>query len=259
MAQKIIAEICLKANIESKLLEVQELDSDNILVSKFNWDYLEALKFQEACVDYVYQNPKTSIFIATNHPACLTVGRGLQKKVGDTTELVDFSDWQRSQVKIPVYDIKRGGGVTFHHPGQLVIYPIVNLTHKKMKVYTLMSHVLRELSEAIKQNFGNLEFDYCRDLLGLWVEKSKVASIGLQVRRFVTFHGVALNVFNNDEVLQALETVYPCGLPGNTYQSLSDLYDLPMNEHDVLAILSKLKNYINHIYDQEECLTDLIK
>ena len=80
MAKKVITDICEKLEIDSSEMEIKSLESNIILVSKFNWNYLEALKFQEECVDYVYHHPKTSIIIATNHPACLTVGRGLQKK-----------------------------------------------------------------------------------------------------------------------------------------------------------------------------------
>ena len=254
MAEKVITDICQKLEIDSSDMNMKTLDSNIIIVSKFNWNYLEALKFQEECVDLVYHNPKISIIIATNHPACLTVGRGLQKKVGDTTELVDFTDWQRSQVNIPVYDIKRGGGVTFHHPGQLVIYPIVNLTNKKLKVYTLMSNILRELSKTLRELYGEADFDYCRDLLGLWVNESKVASIGLQVRRFVTFHGVALNIYDDVKISESLKIVYPCGLPGGTYKTLSDIYSRKLFTGEINSVYESFSSRVGQLFvSEEEC------
>lgn len=255
MATEVIKQICHKAHIQCEGMTISSPSSDFIYVQKYNWNYLEALAFQEACVDYVYQNPALSIIIATNHPACLTVGRGLQKKVGDTTELVDFSSWQREQVTIPVYDIKRGGGVTFHHPGQLVIYPIVNLTQQKLKVYTLMSHLLRELSASLNELFGHQDYDYCRDLLGLWVQKSKVASIGLQVRRFVTFHGVALNVLPNTEINNALKVVFPCGLPGATYLDLESLYHKNIGVSGIDQIARHFEHKIINLFVEESCPT----
>ncbi len=253
MATEIINKICTQTQTDFSSLAVSTPADDIIIVKKLNWNYLDALKFQEACVDYVYQHPKTTIIVATNHSACLTLGRGLQKKIGDTTELVDFSEWQREQIKIPLYDIKRGGGITFHHPGQLVIYPIVNLTHKKIKVYTLMSHLLRELSGSLTSIFGKQEFDYCRDLLGLWVGENKIASIGLQVRRFVTFHGVALNVLADSEINEALQVVYPCGLPGSTYMDLSKLYQQNFSQDSIDRIISDFENRAGKLFVEENC------
>ena len=253
MATEIIKNICTQTQTDFTSLAVSVPADDIIFVKKFNWSYLDALKFQEACVDYVYQNPKISILVVTNHPACLTLGRGLQKKVGDTTELVEFSEWQRKQIKIPLYDIKRGGGITFHHPGQLVIYPIVNLTNKKIKVYTLMSHLLRELSGSLANIFGKQDFDYCRDLLGLWVGSNKIASIGLQVRRFVTFHGVALNVIADDETNEALKVVYPCGLPGATYSDLSRLYQRELSRESINKIITDFERRAGNLFVEESC------
>lgn len=255
MAKEIIRRICDDLQMDATNLTFTSLQNDIWLVTKLHWDYLEALTFQEACVDYVYKNPHVSIFIATNHPACLTLGRGLQKKVGDETQLIDFSDGQRNQISIPIFDIKRGGGVTFHHPGQLVIYPIVNLTHKKMKVYTLMGHVLRELSKSIIETLGHKEFDYCRDLLGLWSGPFKIASIGLQVRRFVTFHGVALNIFDDQLIDDTLQIVYPCGLPGTVYKSLENLYHKNLTSFACQEILNRFTLNLENIFkENDSCL-----
>ena len=254
MAKEIIQKICDQVNLDFVGMSVSTPSTDFIFVQKYNWNYLDALAFQEACVDYVYQHPAVSIIIATNHPACLTLGKGLQRKIGDTTELVDFTKIHRERVAIPIYDIKRGGGVTFHHPGQLVIYPIVNLTRQKLKVYTLMSHLLRELSCSLRELFGDQEFDYCRDLLGLWVDQHKVASIGLQVRRFVTFHGVALNVLANKEIEEALKVIYPCGLPGATYQNLGALYQKNFGVKEVKSIAQQFEHKVVNLFAEENCV-----
>ena len=250
MATKIVKDICGEINLDFDNLLVTETKSGMIFVERYNWPYLDALKFQEACVDYVYKNPAISIIISTNHPACLTVGRGLQKKIGDKTQLVDFSNWQREQINIPIYDIKRGGGMTFHHPGQLVIYPVVNLTKHKIKVYWLMNNLLKELSEVLCELYGPAEFDYCRDLLGLWVNSAKLASIGLQVRRFVTFHGLALNVHENETINTSLQSIYPCGLPGETYKSLRSIYTDSDQPLVVEEIFSRMKKRLELILEE---------
>ena len=211
-----------------------------IIVEKFNWDYLDCLKFQEWCVDFVYNNEssKIDILIFTNHPSCFTLGRGLQKKVTDPVELVDFCEDHKKKLTIPVYDIKRGGGLTFHHPGQVIIYPIINLTRHKLKVYSLMNNIMKIATRVLMKFGAPSKLDYCRDLLGLWYEDKKLASIGLQVRRFITFHGMALNLKSDKLVNENLSYIYPCGLPGSWYSSVDTLFSEKISAQDFTAEFS---------------------
>lgn len=203
--------------------EIEVLGDNIIGVTRFNWEYEKALEFQYWCCEFVRANPKLSIIIFTNHPTCLTIGRGLQRNAKDKMELVDFNPEIKKHLTIPVYEVKRGGGVTFHHPGQLVVYPIINLTEKKISVYSLINRLFKITTECLYELYGLTEFDYCRNLLGLWKENTKYASIGLQVRRYVTLHGMALNL-NKDSLFEKnLNLIYPCGLPPKSYGNIEDL------------------------------------
>ena len=198
-----------------------------LIIKKFNWDYLDCLKYQEILVELVYKTEyqDCSIFIFTNHPSCLTLGRGLQRRQGDAIDLVDFNPDLISKIELPVFNIKRGGGITFHHPGQIVIYPIINLSFNKMKVYTMMNNLLSTISSVFRQQ-GITGLDYCRDLLGMWFGDKKIASIGVQVRRFVSFHGVAVNLKDDIEIQKVMNFIFPCGLPGNWYSSIKKEFDI---------------------------------
>ncbi|MDH5647473.1 MAG: hypothetical protein OEZ01_15795 [Candidatus Heimdallarchaeota archaeon] len=202
-----------------------------ILIEKKNWDYNLAHNFQKDCVDYVRENKKVRIFIICNHPHCFTLGRGLQRnKELDGVELIDFNPELRQRLTIPLYDIKRGGGLTFHYPGQLICYPICSLG-QKFDVYKVMNYLLDIATQTLIQKYGLNDLSYKQKLLGLWWNKKKLASIGIAVTRFITYHGMALNVLQDEVMNQQLQKVYPCGLPGSVYVSLqeilkgSDVYD----------------------------------
>ena len=205
-------------------LSLFENPSENIyILKKWNWDYLEAEAFQLACVDYVHQNPHVAILLICSHPHCFTMGRGLQKIKSNTAyELVDHD--LEMKLSYPLYLIKRGGGLTFHYPGQFVFYPILNLTHKKLAVYDLMISIMEIAKNLIEEQFSLKELKIKKDLLGLWFEENfrsvKLASIGLAVNRFNTYHGLALNYFNDEPMFDALKSIFPCGLPGNIYKNL---------------------------------------
>jgi lipoyl(octanoyl) transferase len=214
-----------------------------IFIEKNDWDYIDCLQFQEKCVELIYKKvfSKFSIVIFTNHPSCLTLGRGLQKKLTPGVGLLDFDESLRDKIQVPIYEIKRGGGITFHHPGQLIIYPIINLSFHGLKVYPLMAKLFYILAEALnKQNVVGV--DYCRDLLGLWFEDKKIASIGVQLRRFVSFHGIALNIKNDELIQKELKRIYPCGLPGSCYSNVNDLFNVCIERSELIKDFKFLCN-----------------
>ena len=112
------------------------ISNDVAIVRKWNWDYLEALTFQEIANEFVYQNPNHTIIIFCSHPSCFTIGRGLQRSSIETHSLKEHNPGLNEKISIPIHEIKRGGGITFHHPEQIVIYPIVNLTKRNLKFTT---------------------------------------------------------------------------------------------------------------------------
>lgn len=120
---------------------------------------------------------------------------------------------------IPVINVERGGKITYHGPGQIVGYPILNLRKRRISIPQYLRRLENTLIDAL-QPFG-IEAKYKKEhRAGLWVGEKKLVSIGIAVRHWVTFHGFALNV---DCDLTPFHQVNPCGLPGTQITSLKEL------------------------------------
>lgn len=115
-----------------------------------------------------------------------------------------------------VEEVERGGDVTIHAPGQLVGYPILDLTTHREDVHWY----LRQLEEALVQALGTLEIGAGRNPghTGVWTNGRKLASIGVHVKRWVTLHGFALNVTTD---LSLFNAIVPCGIPGVVMTSVA--------------------------------------
>jgi lipoyl(octanoyl) transferase len=99
-----------------KETDLVNLDERTVVVTKWNWEYGVAHKFQRAALEVVQNTPNLRILICTSHPDVLTNGRGLQKpRKGEKLELVDFNPADHKSLPFPLYQVERGGGLTFHH------------------------------------------------------------------------------------------------------------------------------------------------
>ena len=163
-------------------------------------DYLEAYARQKEHVDQVIQGA-SGVMMLCEHPSVLTLGR-----MADEQHIL----WSRRELQakgVQVLPIDRGGEVTLHSPGQLVIYPILDLRqYKKDLKYYL--YKLEEVGIDFLKRF-DIEAARVPGKTGVWVGKEKIASIGIGVRKWVSFHGMALNI-NTDLTLYKM--IRPCGL-----------------------------------------------
>jgi lipoate-protein ligase B len=160
------------------------------------FEYLAALALQEKLVDLRRRQGMGDTLLFLEHPHVYTLGRG-----GQASNVLAAQD-------VPVYRTTRGGDVTYHGPGQLVAYPILDL---RSKLRQEVHRYLRNLEQtAIKtlQDFG-LTGIRRPPYTGIWIGNRKIAAIGIAVRHAVTFHGLALNV-NTD--LSYFNRIIPCGL-----------------------------------------------
>jgi lipoate-protein ligase B len=159
-------------------------------------DYLAALALQEKLVELKQREPSADILLFVEHPHVYTLGRG-----GDEANVL-------SAQEVPVHRTSRGGDVTYHGAGQLVVYPIVDLRSKLRKdVHKYLRNLELSSIETLK-DFG-LQANRRPPYTGIWIDDRKIAAIGVAVRRCITFHGLALNV-NTD--LSYFERIIPCGL-----------------------------------------------
>jgi len=152
--------------------------------------FSEALKAQSDALEHCDRTGEETLFLLEHEPV-YTIGRRLDKSsLGNTAYLPH-----------PVFEINRGGQATYHGPGQLVGYPILDLKRRGKDLHTY----LRRLENAVIH-------------LVVWVENRKIASIGIGVRRWITMHGFALNVASD---LTGFLSITPCGLTGVRMTSLS--------------------------------------
>lgn len=159
-------------------------------------DYLTALSLQEGLAEIKQRGNLTDILLLVEHPHVFTIGRG-----GKESNIL--CPWE-----VPVYRASRGGDVTYHGPGQMVVYPLLDLRSKLRKD---VHHYLRSLEMITIRSLDGFGLRGERNppWTGVWIEKRKIASIGIAVRRGITYHGLALNV-NTD--LTYFNRIIPCGL-----------------------------------------------
>jgi lipoyl(octanoyl) transferase len=168
--------------------------------------YADGLRLQEQAVEAVLDGTGGELVYLLEHQPVYTIGR-----------LRDQSSLREPDaLPHPVVETNRGGQATYHGPGQVVGYPILDLTHRGKDLHV---H-LRALEEALIRACATFGVTATRrdGLTGVWVEHRKIASLGVGVRRWVSMHGFALNVSN--ECLPPFLAITPCGLEGVTMTSL---------------------------------------
>ena len=146
---------------------------------------------------------------------------------------------------VQIFQIERGGDITFHGPGQLVGYPILDLHNYKKSV----SWYVRSLEQVIintLQKYG-IKGEQKEDLTGVWIKDKKIAAFGVRISRWVTMHGFALNV-NTD--MKYYEGIIPCGILEYGVTSMEKLLNHEVNMKDVKnTLISSFKNvFINNIH-----------
>ncbi|MGE0520123.1 MAG: lipoyl(octanoyl) transferase LipB [Candidatus Binatia bacterium] len=169
--------------------------------------YGDAMALQESVVAGVIAGTEREQLLLLEHPPLYTLGRG-----GDADDLRDAPH----RLGIPAHRVGRGGGATFHGPGQLVAYPIVRLRRGSVDVRGYVSALEQALIETCEA-YG-LAATAPAGQVGVWVRGAKIASIGIGVRRGITFHGVALNVSTD---LQYFEQIVACRVPELTLTSMA--------------------------------------
>ena len=146
---------------------------------------------------------------------------------------------------VQIFQIERGGDITFHGPGQLVGYPILDLHNYKKSV----SWYMRSLEQVIintLQKYG-IKGEQKEDLTGVWIKDKKIAAFGVRISRWVTMHGFALNV-NTD--MQYYEGIIPCGILKYGVTSMEKLLNHEVNMKDMKnTLISSFKNvFMNNIH-----------
>ena len=170
--------------------------------------YAAALATQEELVARKVQGKADDYLLLLQHPPIYTLGRGAN---ADDLRGAD------QVLGVPVFRISRGGGVTFHGPGQLVAYPIITLRHGGRDVHRYV-RTLEDVLIAVCADFG-IAAQRQLGQTGVWVGPAKIASIGVGVRRWTTFHGIALNVSTD---LTFFRHIVACRMPDVRMTSMAE-------------------------------------
>lgn len=168
-------------------------------------DYLKVLSYQRGLVKMRAAGFARDTIITVEHPPVITAGKD--------THLENYTDLKTDPVKI-----ERGGDVTYHGPGQLVVYFIFNLARRGKDLHRFMANIQSGIIQTLAdQKISAAPGD---EHTGVWVGQKKIASIGVAVKRWITFHGAAINL-NTD--LDEFTQIQPCGLSPDVMTSVERL------------------------------------
>eukprot|EP00051_Salpingoeca_urceolata_P035856 m.31714 g.31714 ORF g.31714 m.31714 type:complete len:215 (+) comp9819_c0_seq2:226-870(+) len=189
-------------------------------LGRLPWD--AALKEQQRVVSRLQQDPTAQDqLLVVEHPPTYTVGRRVEPDAAEQARL--------EALGADYFHAKRGGDITFHGPGQLVIYPIFNLRNYNQAARWYVCRLEKSVIRACK-HFG-IDAETSADT-GVWVGNSKIAAIGCQITRRVTSHGLALNC-NTD--MTWFSNIVPCGLVGKGVTSLTQQTDREVTMDEALV------------------------
>ena len=197
-------------------------------------NYAEALARQHDMVDERIRGHGSDRLVLVEHPPVVTIGRS-----GDGSDL-QVSKVGLAERGVSLHEVERGGRATFHGPGQLVAYPIVTVVDKDL--HTFLQRLIDAAADVLRR-YG-LDPEEKEGQPGLWVNGAKIASVGLAVRKWVTYHGMALNVSTDTGWF---DMIVPCGQPGERMTSMEK--ELGRS----VAMSAVKEGFVAHFMDRFAC------
>jgi lipoyl(octanoyl) transferase len=198
--------------------------------------YAEALALQRSLVEDRRAGRIGDVLLLLQHPAVLTVGvRG----DGGRSHVLATAEALASR-GIEIHETGRGGDVTYHGPGQLVGYPILDLAPGRQDVH----RYVRDLEEVLIRVAGDYGIAASRisGLTGVWVGEEKLAAIGVRISRWVTSHGFALNIATD---LEDFKLIVPCGIADRGVTSLERLLGRPV---DITSVQDRVVAHFANVF-----------
>ena len=183
--------------------------SIELKISKRRISYKIAMKFLHKRVEVIKANKGKELLWILEHPTTYTAGIRSNNK-----EIIDK--------RIKIINTNRGGKITLHNPGQKIIYFVLNLNKRKKDIRKLISAIEKSIIEFLW--IYKIKGKKDRKNIGIWVNKKKIAAIGLRISKWVAYHGCSINVDNN---LNQYLKIIPCGLDN---QKITSIY----NENGVM-------------------------
>jgi len=205
-------------------------------------EYGKALDLQRKLSLVRKENKISDTLLLLEHNPVFTIGRmGKQKEI-----LVDREKLTKEGIE--VFEIERGGSTTYHGPGQLVGYPIINLKEIPCSAITF----LRKLEEVLIDTLKDFKIDACtiKGKTGVWVNNAKIASIGIHVSHWITRHGFALNVCNP---LHYFDMIIPCGMPDCMVTNVSNVINRHVQPNEMIAFIV---DHFARIFNVEYTIVD---
>jgi len=210
-------------------------------------DYGKAWELQRQLWSRRMEGEMPDLLLLLEHPHVITLGRR-----GNRSYLIASSE-ELEKMKVPIFHVERGGDVTYHGPGQIVGYPILDLKEYGYRLIRYMD----QIEEVILRVLNDFGIEGKRDALnrGVWVGREKIASIGVAIKRWVSFHGFALNY---DTDLKYFDLIHPCGLEGVKMTSMGKVLGRKISRNEVFE---KTCFHFKQIFerDWEEKTLDQIK
>jgi lipoyl(octanoyl) transferase len=216
------------------LLEVRRLG----LVS-----YDDALALQRELVEERRAGHIPDTLLLLEHPHVITLG----VKARGTMANILVSKETLAARGVELFETGRGGDVTYHGPGQLVGYPILDLRPDRCDVH----RYVRDLEDVLMRVTADYGFAATRvaGFSGAWVGQEKIAAIGVRISRWITSHGFALNV-NTD--LSQFDVIVPCGIPDKGVTSLARLLGRSVSMEDVMT---RVAHHFGDVFDRQPATT----
>jgi len=229
----------LKKNVNTNILKFNSIKSFELLFNqlipgKINFvylglqDYFESWKLQKKIHEKIKKSELPDVVLFLEHNNVYTFGKN-----ADRNFLFD------SHPQAEIIQTDRGGQVTYHGPGQLVGYPIINLNNYKKSV----SWFMRSLESVIQNTLKTYQiFSTTKNgLTGVWIEDEKICAMGVRISRWVTMHGFALNVNPN---MKYFEGMIPCGIIDHGVTSMYQLLNQKIDKDELVKRLALQFNII---------------
>lgn len=194
-----------------------------------NWPFDQALSW----MDYAHKEVRLCrrrflVAVGTHNQVTITLGRDHKRSALDINK---FSHIPNCLIR----NLDRGGGITVHEPGQLVMYPVLNLKAWNIQVRELIDMLLTTMLKM--SEYLGVNAQVSRDSLGVFVKNEKVGFLGMRIKEGVSSHGIALNVLNDAKIFSYID---PCGVKGLKVSSLCHFQKLDNEVSEYMRMLAWL-------------------